>query len=240
MRYFIELAYDGTRYGGFQIQDNTNTVQAEMEKAFFTLYRQSFALTGSSRTDAGVHALQNYFHVDTEVVIDPKHLYNLNAILPNDIAIKSIQPVPADAHCRFLASHRTYHYFIYQVKNPFIKTTAWFYPYPLNMDLLNKAASVIMEYHDFTSFSKKNTQAKTRICSIMESHWQEKDDRIVYTVKANRFLRGMVRGLVGTMLQVGRGSISLDEFRKIIEAEDCSLAHFDTPAHGLFLAEVGY
>ncbi len=240
MRYFIELAYDGTRYGGFQIQDNTNTVQAEMEKAFFTLYRQPFALTGSSRTDAGVHALQNYFHVDTEVAIEPKHLYNLNAILPNDIAIKSIKAVAADAHCRFLASHRTYHYFIYQEKNPFIKTAAWFYPYPLDMDLLNQAASVIMEYHDFTSFSKKNTQAKTKICSIMESHWQAKDERIVYTVKANRFLRGMVRGLVGTMLQVGRGRISLDEFRKIIEAEDCSLAHFDTPAHGLFLAEVGY
>jgi tRNA pseudouridine38-40 synthase len=239
MRYFIELAYDGTRYSGFQIQDNANTVQAEMEKAFFTFYRQSFALTGSSRTDAGVHALQNYFHVDTEITIEPRHLYNLNSILPGDIAIKSIRAVDPDAHCRFMATHRTYHYFIYQYKDPFLKNTAWFYPYPLNMEILNQAASIIKEYHDFTSFSKRNTQAKTKLCSIMESHWEMKDNQLVYTVKANRFLRGMVRGLVGTMLQAGRGKISLDELRKIIEAKDCNLAHFDTPAHGLFLAEVG-
>ncbi|MEO7313393.1 MAG: tRNA pseudouridine(38-40) synthase TruA [Chitinophagaceae bacterium] len=238
-RYFIELAYDGTKYGGFQVQDNTNTIQAEVEKALFTLYRQTFHLTGSSRTDAGVHALQNYFHVDAAIVIEQKHLYNLNSILPNDIAIKSIRESAPDAHCRFQASHRTYHYFIYQVKDPFIKSTAWFYPYPLDLDLLNQAAALIATHHDFTSFSKRNTQAKTKICSIMESYWQVKGNQLMYTVKANRFLRGMVRGLVGTMLQVGRGKISLADMRIIIDAKDCSLAHFDTPAHGLFLAEVG-
>jgi len=239
MRYFIELAYEGTRYGGFQIQDNTNTVQREVEKAFSIFYRQAFSLTGSSRTDAGVHALQNYFHVDTEVVVEPEHRYNINAILPYDIVIKNIDVVASNAHCRFQATYRTYNYFIYQEKNPFIKHTAWFYPYPLDVELLNQAATLLFQYHDFTSFSKRNTQAKTKICSIMESHWEVRDNQIVYAVKANRFLRGMVRGLVGTMLQVGRQRISLDQFRQIIEAKDCSLAHFDTPAHGLFLVEVG-
>jgi len=240
MRYFIELAYDGARYSGFQIQENANTVQAEMEKALFTFYRQSFTLTGSSRTDAGVHALQNYFHTDTETNIEQKHIYNLNAILPDDIVIKSIRAVAPEAHCRFMARYRTYYYFIYQHKDPFLKNTAWFYPFPLNMELLNQAASIVKEYYDFTSFSKRNTQAKTKLCSIMESYWETRNNQVVYTVKANRFLRGMVRGLVGTMLQAGRGKISLDEFRRIIEAKNCSLARFDTPAHGLFLAEVGY
>lgn len=240
MRYFIELAYEGTRYGGFQIQDNSNTVQAEMEKALFTFYRQAFALTGSSRTDAGVHALQNYFHADTAIVIEPKHIYNLNSILPDDIVIKSIVAVAPNAHCRFLATHRTYQYFIYQKKNPFFKNRAWFYPYPVKIDLLNQAAKLLREYHDFTSFSKRNTQAKTKICNIIESHWEIENEQFVYTVKANRFLRGMVRGLVGTMLQVGRERISMDAFQKIIEAKDCSLAYFDTPAHGLFLVQVGY
>lgn len=240
MRYFIELAYDGTRFGGFQIQSNAHTIQAEVTKALATFYRTSFTLTGSSRTDAGVHAFQNFFHVDTEIDIQPRHIYNINSILDDDIVIKKIFPVSDNAHCRFLATHRTYCYFIYQHKNPFLKNRAWFYPYPLNLELLNKAAAIIQGNSDFTSFSKRNTQVQTKLCTIVKSSWEKKDDQIVYTVKANRFLRGMVRGLVGTMLQIGRGKISLNDFQHIIESKDCKEADFSAPPHGLFLMEVGY
>jgi len=240
MRYFIEVAYDGRAYGGFQIQKNANTIQAEVEKALSTFYRATFALTGSSRTDAGVHAMQNFFHVDADITVLPKHIYNINSILPDDITIVKIFPVASDAHCRFQATHRSYQYFLYQIKNPFLRDRAWFYPYPLDLTLLNEAAAVLMEYEDFTSFSKRNTQVLTKLCNISRSHWHIEGERIIYNVTANRFLRGMVRGLVGTMLQVGRGRKTVAQLRTIIEAKDCALADFSTPAHGLFLKEVGY
>ena len=170
----------------------------------------------------------------------PQHLYNINSILDDDIVIKKIFPVPADAHCRFLATHRTYSYYIYQHKNPFLKDKAWFYPFPLDIDLLNKAAAILHENDDFTSFSKRNTQVHTKLCKIIKSTWEIKDDQYIYTVKANRFLRGMIRGLVGTMLHVGRGKISLNDLHSIIEEKNCNNADFSAPAHGLFLMEVGY
>ncbi len=240
MRYFLETAYDGTHYGGFQIQDNSITVQGEIEKILEKFYREKINLTGSSRTDAGVHALQNFFHFDADIIIQEKQVYNLNAMLPNDIVIKKIFEVENKAHSRFDASSRTYNYFIYNSKNPFLKDYAWFYPYPVNINLLNDAANLLKTYADFTSFSKKNTQAKTKICTITECFWQQKGEQLVFTVTANRFLRGMVRGLVGTMLHVGREKISLEQFKQIIEARDCSKADFTTPAHGLFLVKVDY
>lgn len=244
-RYFLELAYKGTRYSGFQVQPNALTVQSEVEKALETFFRTKFSLTGSSRTDAGVHALQNFFHFDTDLEIPAASLYNINAILPRDIVVKAItrlrQPAGDGApHSRFSAKYREYKYYIYQSKDPFLDDRAYYYPFTLNIQALQEAAAVVPEYKDFTSFSKRNTQVKTFQCTIMESRWLSEGDCFIYSVKANRFLRGMVRALVGTMLQVGRGKITVEEFRSIIERRDCTLADFSVPAHGLFLAGVGY
>ncbi|WP_346238292.1 tRNA pseudouridine(38-40) synthase TruA [Niabella insulamsoli] len=240
MRYFLEVAYKGTRYSGFQAQKNALTIQGEIEKALFVLLKTDISLTGSSRTDAGVHALQNFFHFDVVENFQEKWVYNLNAMLPGDIVIKAVMPVGENAHCRFDASSRTYHYHTYKNKNPFIGDRAYHYPYTLDIDLLNKAASLIKQYRDFTSFSKRNTQVKTFNCEIRESRWLQKEEQLVYEVTANRFLRGMVRALTATMLKVGRGIISLETFCDIIDAKDCTKAYFDTPAHGLTLIKVQY
>jgi tRNA pseudouridine38-40 synthase len=213
-------------------------VQAEIEKALHVIYRKKPGLTGSSRTDAGVHALQNYFHFDFEGVIDPKTIYNLNAILPRDIVIRGIYPVDGDAHCRFDAVSREYRYYLYGKKDPFLDDRAYFYPYTLNKSHLEEAAALVGQFTDFTSFSKRNTQVKTFLCAIRESRWFVENDRLVYQVTANRFLRGMVRGLVGTMLQVGRGKLTVAQFGDILRNRDNRLADFSVPGHGLFLFRV--
>ena len=242
MRYFIEVMYMGTAYSGFQEQKNANTIQAEVGKALTVFYKKGFNLTGSSRTDAGVHALQNYFHFDAPVGFEYQadDIYNLNSILPAQIVILSIKRVGENAHCRFDAVQREYVYRIYQKKNPFLADRAYYYPYKLDIDLLKQAAEMIKEYEDFTSFSKRNTQVKNFICTIRESKWALHPDTVEYTVSANRFLRGMVRGLAGTMLKVGTGKNSIEELKAIIESKDCSKADFSTPAHGLFLKQVIY
>lgn len=239
-RYFLELSYKGTAYSGFQVQENAHTIQGEVQKALQTLFHTSFELTGSSRTDAGVHARQNFFHFDTDIEIHKRNLYNLNALVPEDIGIKALYPVPDTAHCRFDAISREYNYFIYREKDPFLLDRAWMYPYPLDMDILQQSARILGEYNDFTSFSKRNTQVKTFLCTIERSEWRREGPVLVYRVKANRFLRGMVRGLVGTMLKAGRGQISLEGLRAVIEAKDCSRADFSTPPQGLFLNRVFY
>jgi tRNA pseudouridine38-40 synthase len=238
-RYFIEVAYKGTHYSGFQVQQNAITIQSVVEDALQIFYRQPLQLTCSSRTDAGVHALQNFYHVDTDLPLDKK-VYNLNALLPNDVVIKNIAQVKDDIHARFSGEAREYKYFITQDKNPFLEETAWRYAFPLDVAILNECAAVLFEYKDFTSFSKKHTQVNNFNCDIMLSQWLYENGCLVYNVKANRFLRGMVRGLVGTMLLAGRGNISVADFRKIIEAKDCTKANFSTPAHGLFLVKVTY
>jgi tRNA pseudouridine38-40 synthase len=238
-RYFIEVSYKGTNYSGFQKQQNANSVQAELEKALEIFYRQRFDLTGSSRTDAGVHALQNYFHFDSETALEDGS-YNLNAILPDDIVAKRIFPVADDAHCRFDALSREYRYYIYQDKNPFLLGRAYYVPYTIDVDLLQTAAAEIKNHRDFTSFSKRNTQVKTFECIIHQSEWIQQDECLVYIVKANRFLRGMVKGLVGTMLLAGKKKISLEEFSTIITAKDCTKADFSVSADGLFLVNVAY
>ena len=239
-RYFLELAYKGTAYHGFQVQDTGHTIQAEVEKAMQVLFREQFTLTGSSRTDSGVHALQNFFHFDTELVLPTERLYNLNAILPKDIAVKGLYPVPDTAHCRFDAVSRSYKYFIYKEKNPFLADRAWHYPFPLNLAKLQEGATILKDYTDFTSFSKRNTQVHTFICNLQESYWTDEGDQLVYHVSSNRFLRGMVRGLVGTMLKMGREQIDTVAFRAIIEAKDCTRADFSTPPQGLFLCKVTF
>jgi tRNA pseudouridine38-40 synthase len=240
-RYFLEVMYKGTRYSGFQAQENTpDTVQEEVEKAFALLQRQKVMMTGSSRTDTHVHAFQNFFHFDFEEDIHPQFLYKINAILPGDIVVKNIYPVSSRAHCRFDAITRSYQYHIYQKKNPFLEDRGFYFPYTIDIEKMQEAAAILKEYNDFTSFSKRNTQVKTFLCNILETTWREEEKQIIYFVKANRFLRGMVRGLVGTMLQTGRGKITIAAFRNIIEARDCMRADFSVPGHGLFLQQVEY
>lgn len=246
-RYFIEVFYKGTNYSGFQIQDNANSIQAEVEKVLQIFFKDVFHLTCSSRTDAGVHALSNFFHFDAESSIISfdetalrKAVYNLNSILPDDIVIRQIFKVASNAHSRFDATSREYNYYIYQDKNPFSADRSFFYPYNLDVELLRQAADLLLQYEDFTSFSKKHTQVKSFICQIKRSSWRKQQDSIVYHVEGNRFLRGMVRGLVGTMLRVGTGKISIDEFKKIIEGKDNTKADFSVPAYALFLIRVNY
>ncbi|HET6996721.1 MAG TPA: tRNA pseudouridine(38-40) synthase TruA [Chitinophagaceae bacterium] len=240
-RYFLQVSYKGTHYSGFQSQRNTDrTIQAEVEKAFFVLQRDTINLTGSSRTDAGVHAVQNFFHFDYASEIHPQFVYKMNAILPSDIVISNLLPVKEDAHCRFDAISREYRYYIYRRKNPFLEDRAFYFPYKLDMEQLKLAAGIVRQYHDFTSFSKRNTQVKTFTCEIMESEWLLEDDCLVYYVKGDRFLRGMVRALTATMLKIGRGKMGAEDLREIIEAKDCTKASFSVPAKGLFLASVNF
>ena len=224
------------------MQQNANTIQAEVEKALQTYFRQKSELTGSSRTDAGVHAAQNWFHFDSELIIakdtTEKAVYHLNAILPGDIVMKDILPVKERAHCRFDAISRSYQYSIYRLKDPFLADKAWYYPFPLDMQLLNEAASLLKEYIDFQSFSKKNSQVFTYDCSVSKSEWADEGNCVVYRVTGNRFLRGMVRGLVGTMLHVGRGKTSAADFRRLLESRDASRTDFSAPAKGLILEAV--
>jgi tRNA pseudouridine38-40 synthase len=239
-RYFLEVAYKGTNYSGFQIQDNASSIQEEVEKALAVFFRQPLTLTGSSRTDGGVHAWQNFFHVDFDGIIAPRSLYNINALLPRDIVLKNFYPVAADAHCRFDAVSREYRYYVYREKDPFLFDRAYFFPYTLDREKMQAAAALIPECRDFTSFAKRNSQAKTFLCNVYESSWQKENGCLVYRVKANRFLRGMVRGLVGTMLQVGRGKIGVEDFAAILRNKDNQLADFSAPGHGLFLFQVSF
>jgi tRNA pseudouridine38-40 synthase len=237
-RYFLELAYKGTHYSGFQIQDNAGSIQQEVERAMGIFFRRPVELTGSSRTDSGVHALQNFFHFDYQDVIDRQVLYNLNALLPPDIAVRNLYPVAPEAHCRFDAISREYRYYVYREKNPFLADRAYFFPYTVDRELMSAAAALIPGLRDFTSFAKRNTQVQTFLCTVEESSWLEEEGCLVYRVKANRFLRGMVRGLVGTLLQVGRGKISVDDFSAILRNRDNRLADFSAPGHGLSLFRV--
>ena len=248
-RYFLEVSYKGTNYSGFQLQQNTGkTIQAAVEKAFLILQKDQVSLTSSSRTDAGVHALQNFFHFDTILPLhlwrriedEAQFIYKMNAILPGDIVLRKLVSVKDNAHCRFDAISREYRYFIYRQKDPFLGDRAFYFPYKLDIDKLNEAAVIIKRHNDFTSFSKRNTQVKTFICDIMESGWVWEGGCLVYYVKANRFLRGMVRALAATMLKVGRGKMTLTEFKEVIEAKDCTKASFSVPAVGLFLVSVNY
>lgn len=239
-RYFIEVAYKGAQYSGFQVQENAHTVQAEVDRALSLLLREKVESTGSSRTDAGVNARQNFLHFDTALPLHPQFLYKINAILPPDVVLKGVYRVPEDANSRFAALGRSYEYTLYTRKDPFMQDRGYFFPYKLDVDALQEAAGIIREYSDFTTFSKRNTQVRTFICAIEQSYWTVSGERIIYNVSANRFLRGMVRGLVGTMLRVGRGKLTIPEFRAAIESRDCTRADFAVPPQGLFLMEVRY
>ena len=250
MRFFITFTYNGTRYCGWQRQPNGIAVQEELEKALSTILRTPIELTGAGRTDAGVHALNMIAHFDIAddttvdcrlLTIDSKRLINnLNSLLPYDIAVKKVERVTDDAHARFDALSRKYEYHIITHKNPFLKEQACRIHFPLNLELMNEAAKVLFEYEDFTSFSKLHTDVKTNNCTIMEAYWQQRDKELVFTIKANRFLRNMVRAIVGTLMEVGRERLTIEGFRQVIEAKNrCSAGH-SVPACGLYFIEAEY
>lgn len=236
--YFLSLGYKGAKYAGFQIQQNAQTIQGEVEKAASRYLRTALALTGSSRTDAGVHARKNYFHFDYEGTLEESFLYHVNAILPPDIVLNGIYQVPEGSHSRFDAIGRRYSYSMYDRKDPFMNDRAWFYPYPMCEGDLNEAAAFLLGEHDFTSFAKKRTQVYTHLCTIEICHWKRVEGGWEFTIQGNRFLRGMVRALVGTMVKVGRGKITPNEFNQIKMSMDSRMADFSAPAQGLFLDQV--
>jgi tRNA pseudouridine38-40 synthase len=242
-RFFIEVAYKGTNYSGFQVQQNAVTIQSELEKAMTIFFREPITLTGSSRTDAGVNAKQNFFHFDLireEAQVVCNATYNINAILPEDIAVLSIVKVKDNAHCRFDALSRMYQYTLYNKKDPFLTDYAYYYPYQADLERLNKAAVIVLNTINFETFCKKNVQIHHYDCKIEISEWAIDNHKLIYTVKGNRFLRGMVRGLVGTMLRVGAKKINLEQFETIVASKDVRNADFSMPARGLSLIKVSY
>ncbi len=241
-RYFIQLSYKGTNYHGWQIQPNAISVQEVVEKTLSTVLRETVEVVGAGRTDTGVHAsfFVLHFEVKEELSNFENLVYKLNSLLPNDIAFQKIWPVANDLHARFSAVSRTYKYYISTKKNPFRTETSFKYLLPLDIDKMNDASHILAEFEDFTSFSRLHTDVKTNNCKILWAEWEVINTQLVFTIKADRFLRNMVRAIVGTLLEVGKGKLSLNDFRKIIEAKDRGAAGASAPAKGLFLVDVEY
>ena len=242
MRYFIWLGYDGTGYHGWQTQPNGRSVQQELQRALSTLLRQETGVTGAGRTDAGVHARRMAAHFDTEAPVDCRQLaYKLNRLLPQDIAVERVEPVDGDMHARFSALSRTYHYYIYTAKDPFRRAYACEMHYELDFARMNEAGRILMEYDDFGAFCKAHSDVRTTICRVTRAEWiQDSPTSWHFVITANRFLRNMVRAVVGTMIDVGRGRLSLDDFRRVIEGKRRTEAGESMPARALFLENVEY
>ncbi|MGC9150788.1 MAG: tRNA pseudouridine(38-40) synthase TruA [Microbacter sp.] len=240
-RYFFWISYNGTAFHGWQSQPNGNSVQSEMEQALKTLYRKPVCVIGAGRTDAGVHAKEMVAHADLPMIDnEAKLMLQLNGILPSTISVNRIQKVRSDAHARFDAVSRTYEYWIVTHKNPFVSQLAAAFYFPLDFHAMNQAATVLNEYSDFTSFSKLHTDVKTNDCQVMDAHWEQRNEFWVFTITANRFLRNMVRSIVGTLLLVGRGMLTTDDFRAVIEAKDRRKAGSSVNPSGLYLIRVTY
>lgn len=242
MRYFIKLAYNGADFHGWQVQPHDCSVQEALESALSRVLRVPVAVVGAGRTDAGVNAATMYAHFDVEQpVADCKRLVrSLNSILCRDIAVYSIFPVHDDAHARFDATSRTYKYFVHTSKSPFLYPLSWYCRVKLDYDLMNEAAERMMKYRDFTSFSKLHTDVKTNNCLITHARWEREGDQWVFTVTADRFLRNMVRAIVGTLVEVGTHKITVDQFCDIIEKKDRCKAGMSMPGNALFLWDVTY
>lgn len=245
MRYFIHFSYDGTGYHGWQVQPGALTVQECLQQALSTLLRRPIEVVGAGRTDAGVHARHMVAHLDIEENLTDEELYQLtyrlNKILPRDIAVSHIHHVADDQHARFSATARTYHYFVHTHKDPFLRAYSWQLYGNIDFSRMNEAAAVLTDYEDFTSFSKVNTDTKTNICHIQHARWEEQEPGIWrFEIKANRFLRNMVRAIVGTLLEVGRGRMTIDDFRRVIEQKDRCQAGESVPGNALFLVKVEY
>lgn len=241
-RYFIEISYKGTAYHGWQIQPNAITVQEVFNKALNVILKKDIETLGCGRTDTGVHASQFFLHLDLdEAIIDhEKMIRSLNALLPKDIAVKNILKVSEDAHARFDATLRSYEYHIHFKKNPFKTDSSWLLRDELDISAMNKAAQIILEYQDFGAFCKANGDNFTNLCEVSQSEWEVKDDEIIYHISANRFLRNMVRAIVGTLVEVGKGKLKPEALHQIIQSQNRSEAGVSVPACGLFLTAVHY
>lgn len=240
-RYFMEIAYNGSNYHGWQFQPNASSVQETLENAVSLILREKIKITGCGRTDTGVHASSFYLHFDTDNTKNTEDIkFRLNNYLPHDIAIKNIFPVKNTAHARFNANKRTYKYYIHTEKDPFIEGLSFFTPFKPNLKSMNEACKYLFEFIDFTSFSKVHTDNKTNTCTIYKAEWKQSDHRIIFEISADRFLRNMVRAIVGTMLDIGKGKLTHPEIKDIIKAKDRSAAGHSASAKGLFLTNVEY
>ena len=241
MRYFIEFSYQGKNYFGYQIQPNEISVQQELEKALSTLLRQDIKTTGAGRTDTGVHAKKMFAHFDTDLVLDDHLVYKLNSFLPQDIAVKRIFEVKENFHARFDATFRTYEYYISLDKDPFTQDSSWqIWKRNLDIDKMNEACKILFEFEDFTSFAKLHTDNKTNNCKIYKAFWEQNGTELKFTISADRFLRNMVRSIVGTMVEIGNGKLQPEDLRKIIAEKNRNSAGTSAPPQGLFLVDVGY
>jgi tRNA pseudouridine38-40 synthase len=242
-RYFIFISFKGTSYHGWQLQPRAVTVQKVVEEALTMILGEKISATGAGRTDSGVHALFFCAHFDTsstDLVKRKNLVFRLNRILPDDIAVTGIRRVLADASARFSAESRTYRYNISRVKDPFRDELSWYVHGDIDVDAMNRASEILLEHSDFTSFSRLHSDNRTNICKVYEAGWESSDNMLVFTIKADRFLRNMVRAVVGTMLEVGKGKISPDDFNRILLMKNRSEAGMSAPARGLFLTSVEY
>lgn len=241
MRYFFEIAYDGTNYHGWQRQKNASSVQQTIEEALSTILRTEITITGSGRTDTGVHCSQQYFHADLDTELTSDLLkFKLNSFLPADISIPSVNAVKPDAHARFDAVRRSYQYHINQEKWPFSKGYSYYFVKTLDIKTMNEAAALLIGEKDFEAFSRVKTEVNNFICNIEGAHWEKEGPKLTFHITANRFLRGMVRAIVGTLLQVGEGKLKVADVEKIIKTRDRREAGAAAPAEGLFLTKVEY
>ncbi|MEM7108142.1 MAG: tRNA pseudouridine(38-40) synthase TruA [Bacteroidota bacterium] len=240
MRYFFEISYDGTNYHGWQRQENAIAVQQVVEEALSTIYRREISIVGSGRTDTGVHCEQQFFHVDLEDAAPEKLRTQLNSLLPKDISINAVFEVKKGTHARFDAVQRTYQYRIHTAKNPFLSKFSYYCRKPMDLELMNKASTHLLGRQDFKSFSKVKTEVNNFICDTTLAKWTRVNDLLLFDITANRFLRGMVRAIVGTLLLVGQNKMSVDTFEQVISAKDRKQAGAAAPAHGLFLTLVSY
>lgn len=241
MRYFLDISYDGTAYHGWQMQNNASSVQQTLSEALSTILRQTINTTGSGRTDAGVHALNQVVHFDIDDDIVIKNLcYKLNSLLPKDIAVNNLRPVNGDASARFAAVSRSYLYRIHHKKSPFKQFRSYCHHKSLDLKAMNECCGLIKNWRDFEALSKVHTEVNNFNCEIFEAYWEINNDELHFHVSANRFLRGMIRALVGTMILVGEGLIGLDNFKDILESRDRKKAGRSVPAHGLYLKDIIY
>jgi len=241
LRYFIELSYNGKNYHGWQIQPDAVSVQEKLNDALSTIFQEKIEVVGAGRTDSGVHASQMFAHFDIEKELEKEVVFRINSILPNDIAVSQVFLVNNEKHARFDATSRSYEYKIWLGRNPFLLDFSWqIHSQKPNVDLMNKAAKLLLEYTDFQTFSKVKTEVYTFNCDITEAYWIQNKNELIFHISANRFLRNMVRAIVGTLLDVGLGKISIKDFKQIIESKNRANAGLSVPAKGLFLTHIKY
>ena len=241
MRYFFEISYKGTNYHGWQIQQNAMSIQELVQNGLKQLLRYEVDITGSGRTDAGVHAIQQYFHADIKGDLNcVDFAYKLNAVLPHDVFISSIRKVNQKAHARFDAILRAYDYVMVKKRDPFLLNEAYIYHGPLDIDMLNNASQLLVGKHNFESFSKVKTQVNNFNCEVFQALWKQEDNKITFHIEANRFLRGMVRAIVGTLLMVNEGKIAIDDLNGILNSKNRGMAGQSVSPDGLYLSKVSY